>query len=145
MRIVLQRVQWARVSVESRVVGAIGNGLLILLGVGQNDGESEAEFLAKKCSQLRVFSDTEGKMNQSLMDVDGEALVVSQFTLYGDCRNGRRPSYTNAAVPEKAEALYEYFVRCLRPMVKNVETGVFGAHMHVELLNDGPVTLILER
>lgn len=144
MKAVLQRVSWARVSVDSRVVGEIQKGIMVLLGVGRDDREQDAEMLAGKCSELRIFSDSDGKMNRSLVDIDGEALVVSQFTLYGDCRKGRRPSYIQAAPPEKGNRLYEHFVGCLRARTRKVETGIFGASMSVELCNDGPVTLLLE-
>ncbi len=145
MRIVLQRVKSARVSVGGNSVGAIGPGLLILLGVHVNDTPAQADFLAAKCAELRVFSDSEGKMNRSLKEVGGGALVVSQFTLLGDCRKGRRPSYTDAAPPEKGTMLYEHFVRKMKEHITVVETGTFGAMMQVELVNDGPVTLVLDR
>jgi D-tyrosyl-tRNA(Tyr) deacylase len=119
---------------------------MILLGVAHADGEEQAEWLARKIAGLRIFEDIEGKMNRSLLDVGGGALVVSQFTLYGDCRKGRRPSFTNAARPEQAEPLCERFIGYLRDTgVSQVESGVFGAHMQVEILNDGPVTLVIER
>lgn len=141
---VVQRVSRASVRVEGEIRGAIGRGLLILLGVARGDGESEASWLAKKCAELRIFSDSEGKMNLALADVGGAALVVSQFTLLGECVKGRRPSFTGAAPPAEAVPLYEYFVRELRDRSLRVETGVFQAMMEVELLNDGPVTLILD-
>ncbi|MBD3318072.1 MAG: D-tyrosyl-tRNA(Tyr) deacylase [Chitinivibrionales bacterium] len=145
MRVVLQRVSRASVTVEGVVVGRIGRGVLLLLGVHDEDDTEQADFLASKCVDLRIFPGENGKMNHSLQEVGGEILVVSQFTLYGDCRKGRRPSYTRAADPEKGERLYEYFVNKLTEIVPTVETGVFGAHMNVEIVNDGPVTLILER
>lgn len=145
MRIVVQRVKRACVTVDGKVSGSIGKGLLILLGVHAGDGRDEADFLSTKCSELRIFNDTEGKMNLSLKDVGGEALVVSQFTLYGDCKKGRRPSYTEAAPPDKGNELYEYFVQKLKERITVVQTGIFGAMMDVDLVNDGPVTLILER
>ncbi|MBD3345573.1 MAG: D-tyrosyl-tRNA(Tyr) deacylase [Chitinivibrionales bacterium] len=145
MRIVLQRVHQSTVSVEGTITGKIGKGILILLGVHATDTETEAEFCAKKCAELRIFSDEAGKMNRSVLDIDGEALVVSQFTLYGDCRKGRRPSFVEAARPEKGNELYEYFVACLKQRVHKVETGIFGAMMDVEIVNDGPVTMIVEK
>lgn len=146
MRAVVQRVSRASVTVEGEVVGAIGRGVVILLGVTHGDGEEQAQWLALKIAGLRIYEDAEGKMNLGLLDVGGEALVVSQFTLYGDCRKGRRPSFTDAARPEVAEPLCERFIELLRGAgVGRVESGVFGAHMKVEIHNDGPVTLILER
>lgn len=146
MRAVVQRVSRASVTVEGEVVGAIGRGVMILLGVTHGDGEEQAQWLALKIAGLRIYEDAEGKMNLGLLDVGGEALVVSQFTLYGDCRKGRRPSFTDAARPEVAEPLCERFIELLRGAgVGRVESGVFGAHMKVEIHNDGPVTLILER
>jgi D-tyrosyl-tRNA(Tyr) deacylase len=143
---VIQRVSQAKVTVDDQVVGAIGPGLLILLGVGHDDGEEQARWLASKVAGLRIFEDEEGKMNRSLLEVEGSALVVSQFTLYGDARKGRRPSFTDAARPEVAEPLCDRFVELLRQEgVSQVESGVFGAYMQVEIHNDGPVTLILER
>jgi D-tyrosyl-tRNA(Tyr) deacylase len=145
MRIVLQRVKQARVTVNGEVVGKIGPGVLLLVGVHRDDSTEQADFLAAKCADLRVFNDSEGRMNFSLKDVGGAALAVSQFTLYGDCRKGRRPSYVEAAAPEKGEELYEYFVKKLREQVSMVETGRFGASMEVTLVNDGPVTLVLDK
>ncbi len=145
MKIVLQRVKKASVSIEGRISGSINKGILILLGIHKDDTIDQADFLAAKCVDLRIFPDSEGKMNLSLKEINGEALIVSQFTLYGDCRKGRRPSYTNAAFPEKGNELYEYFVKKMREHVKEVQTGVFGAMMDVELINDGPVTIILEK
>ena len=146
MKAVVQRVSRASVIVEGKVVGAIGPGLMILLGVTHGDGEEQARWLANKVAGLRIYEDAEGKMNRSLIEVGGSALVVSQFTLYGDCRKGRRPSFTDAARPEVAEPLCERFIELLREGgVGQVESGVFGAHMMVEIHNDGPVTLILER
>ena len=144
MRAVVQRVTRARVTVEERTVGEIGNGLLILLGVTHQDTEDDADFLASKIVALRIFEDAEGKMNVSVRDVDGGLLVVSQFTLYGDTRRGLRPSWSDAAPPEVAEPLYEYFVDRCRKLIQPVETGSFRATMRVELVNDGPVTLILD-
>ena len=145
MRVVLQRVSRASVRVDGKVEGEIGRGLMLLLGVHQEDTEQSAEFLAAKCAELRIFPDEQGKMNLSAKEIGGAALVVSQFTLYGDCHKGRRPNFMAAAGPEKATALYEHFVQVLRGHLERVETGVFGAMMEVELVNDGPVTLILER
>ena len=145
MRAVVQRVKRASVSIEGEVVGAIGPGLVILLGIKEGDGEEEAKWMARKVANLRIFSDQEGKFNLSALDVDGEALVVSQFTLYGDARKGRRPSFTQAAPPEVAEPLVEKFVQFLRETGLKVKTGRFGAEMLVEIHNDGPVTIILER
>lgn len=144
MRVVLQRVSKASVTVEGRTVGAIGKGVLILLGVGNEDAESDVAYLAEKIAHLRIFPDEEGRMNRSLVDVGGSALVVSQFTLFGDCRRGRRPSYGDAAPPEKAQTLYEAFVDALRTQGVPVETGVFQAMMDVSLVNEGPVTLLLD-
>jgi D-tyrosyl-tRNA(Tyr) deacylase len=144
MRAVVQRVTRARVTVESRIAGEIRAGLLILLGVARTDNPESASYLAEKIANLRIFSDAAGKMNLSLLEVKGSALVVSQFTLYGDTRGGRRPSYVQAAPPEEANRLYEEFVRSLRALGVPVETGVFQAHMEVELANDGPVTILLD-
>ena len=144
MKIVLQRVKSAHVDVEGRTVGAIGTGLLILLGVTQNDREEDAEFLAGKIVKLRIFPDAERRMNRSILEAGGALLVVSQFTLYGDCRKGRRPSFDHAAPPEQARALYEYFIQRLKSSNITVETGVFQAEMEVHLINDGPVTFILD-
>ena len=144
MRAIIQRVTRARVSVASRVAGEIQTGVLILLGVGRADTPESAEYLAEKIANLRIFADDAGKMNRSLVEIGGSALVVSQFTLYGDTRGGRRPSYIQAASPEEANRLYEEFVRSLRSFGVPVETGVFQAHMEVELVNDGPVTILLD-
>lgn len=145
MKLVLQRVKKASVSVDGSITGNIGPGLLIFLGVHEQDTTETADFLVKKCSELRIFSDQNDKMNLSVKDIDGEALVVSQFTLLADCNKGRRPNFTSAANPEKGNQLYTYFVNRLREQIRKVETGVFGANMQVELINDGPVTLILEK
>lgn len=145
MKALLQRVQHASVTVDGQLISQIGPGLLVLLGVGPDDTEKEAEFLADKAARLRIFQDENDKMNLSLLDVDGEMLVVSQFTLYADCRKGKRPSFTGAAAPAHADALYEYFQNCVRDLgVKQVRHGVFGADMKVDLLNDGPVTIMLD-
>jgi D-tyrosyl-tRNA(Tyr) deacylase len=145
MKIVLQRVKHAHVSVDGKCVGEIGKGLLLLLGVHTSDTTSEADFLVDKCVDLRIFSDSEDKMNLSLTDVNGEVLVVSQFTLYGNCSKGRRPSFIDAAPPEKGNELYTYFVEKMKTRCPHVATGIFGAMMDVELVNDGPVTLVLEK
>jgi D-tyrosyl-tRNA(Tyr) deacylase len=144
VRAIIQRVTRASVTVEGRVAGQIGAGLLVLLGVGRLDNAEAAAYLAEKIANLRIFKDEAGKMNHSLLDVGGAALVVSQFTLYGDTRGGRRPSYIEAAPPEMANRLYEEFVRALRARGVPAETGVFQAHMQVELVNDGPVTILLD-
>ena len=146
MRAVIQRVSRASVTVDGDVVGAIARGFVILLGITHADGEEQARWMANKVAGLRIFEDDAGKMNRSLLDVGGSALVVSQFTLYGDCRKGRRPSFTGAAHPEVAEPLCKRFSALLREAgVAQVESGVFGAHMMVEIHNDGPVTLIIDR
>ena len=145
MRALLQRVKNAQVLVEGEVVGAIDQGFLILLGITHEDGEEQARWLANKIAGLRIFEDDAGKMNESIIEVGGSVLVVSQFTLYGDARKGRRPSFTAAARPEQAEPLVTFFAQQLREHGLGVETGAFGAMMQVELVNDGPVTLLLER
>jgi len=146
MRAVVQRVAKASVIVDGETVGAIGPGLMILFAVTHGDGEEQARWLANKIAGLRIFEDEENKMNRSLLEVGGSALVVSQFTLYGNCRKGRRPSFTDAARPEVAEPLCAQFIELLREAgVAQVESGVFGAYMQVEIHNDGPVTLIVER
>ena len=144
MRAVVQRVKEARVEVGERVVGKIGKGLLVFLGVAEEDSEKEGEYLANKIVHLRIFPDERDLMNLSLMDTGGEVLVVSQFTLWGDCRKGRRPSFTRAARPEKARTLYEDFTLRMRAEGMKVATGEFQEMMNVYLVNDGPVTLILE-
>ncbi len=144
MRAVVQRVSLARVTVERRVAGEIGAGLMILLGVGREDTSAVAASMAEKVANLRIFEDEQGKMNRSLLGTKGSALVVSQFTLYGDARGQRRPSYIAAAPPEKAKALYEEFSTSLRGLGVNVATGVFQAMMSVELVNEGPVTILLD-
>ena len=144
MKVVIQRVQRASVTIDGQVHGAIGKGYLVLLGVGHEDDEKTADRIVKKMINLRIFPDENGKTNLSLKDVGGSLLVVSQFTLYADCSHGNRPGFTNAAKPDHANALYEYFVSKCREQVEPVQTGVFGADMKVELLNDGPFTIILE-
>lgn len=143
MRIVLQRVTQARVTVDEQVVGAIGPGLVLLVGVGAHDDEAEMTFWAHKCLKLRIFADDAGKMNHSVQEVQGEVLAISQFTLFGECRKGRRPGFSSAAPPERAKALYEIFVAALREGSCSVATGVFQAHMQVDIHNEGPVTLLL--
>ena len=143
MRAVIQRVTRARVTVDDRVVGEIGYGLVVLLGIARDDTESDADYLASKIVSLRIFDDADGKMNVSVKDAGGGLLIVSQFTLYGDTRSGLRPSWSEAAPPEIAEPLYNYFVESSRKLIEPVETGSFRAMMQVELINDGPVTLIL--
>ena len=143
MRAVVQRVSYSNVKVEGDTVGEIKNGLLVLIGVTHDDTSEDVDYLVDKTVNLRIFEDENDKMNLSLKDVGGEMLAVSQFTLYGDCRKGRRPSFTNAARPDDADRLYMEFVEKVRLQGINVETGKFGAHMKVELLNDGPVTMLL--
>ena len=145
MRIVLQRVNNAGVRVSGAAIASINKGILLLVGIHKDDTPEKASVLAAKCADLRIFSDAEGTMNLSLKEVNGEALVVSQFTLFGDCSKGRRPSFIDAAPPEKGRGLYEHFVAELKKQVPKVATGIFGAMMDVELINDGPVTLILEK
>jgi D-tyrosyl-tRNA(Tyr) deacylase len=144
MRAVIQRVKESRVEVKGRMVGAIGPGLLIFLGVGEDDSEKDCDYLANKIAHLRIFPDTKGFMNLSLMDTGGAALVVSQFTLWGDCRKGRRPSFARAARPERARELYEHFIGLLREKGLHVATGEFQEMMDVYLVNDGPVTLMID-
>jgi D-tyrosyl-tRNA(Tyr) deacylase len=144
MRAVVQRVKEASVVVDQQTVGAIDQGLMVLLGVAQGDTSQEAAYLAEKTAGLRIFEDDAGKMNRSVEDIGGDILVVSQFTLLGDCRKGRRPGFTDAAPPELADQLYEEYVAALRRRGLNVATGVFRADMQVALVNDGPVTLLLD-
>jgi len=144
MRAVVQRVASAQVFVDGSAVGAIGRGLAVLLGVGRRDGEMDAEYIARKVLGLRVFDDDRGRMNRSVVEVGGALLVVSQFTLFGDCRRGRRPAFDQAAPPEEARALYEATVGRLRTAGLDVRTGVFQASMALALVNDGPVTLLLD-
>ncbi len=144
MRAVIQRVSRAKVSVENEIVGEIGKGILILLGVADGDSEADAVYLLEKTINLRIFEDADDKMNLSLRDIKGDLLVVSQFTLYGDARKGRRPSFSKAAAPAAAKRLYEFFVVEARKQIAKVETGRFQAMMEVELVNDGPVTILLD-
>jgi len=144
MRAVVQRVARAKVTVDAKVVGEIGNGLVILLGVARDDTKLDAAYLAEKIVALRIFDDAEGKMNLSVKEVNGGVLIVSQFTLYGDVRRGLRPSWIEAAAPEVAEPLYDFFVRQTRTLIDEVATGSFRAMMQLELVNDGPVTILLD-
>ncbi len=146
MRALIQRVKRSSVTINGQVHGSIEKGLLVLLGVKQGDGEQDALYVAEKCAALRIFDDSEGKMNLSVRDVEGEVLVVSQFTLYGDTRRGNRPSYSDAAPPEIAEPLYEKYISEMKRLVGNqkVQSGMFRAMMDVELVNDGPVTVMIE-
>lgn len=145
MKLLIQRVSNAQVDVDSKTVGKIDNGFLVLIGINHTDNKEIADYLVKKLCNLRVFKDENSKMNLSIKDVNGELLVVSQFTLYADCQHGNRPSFVNSAKPDKANELYEYFIEKCKKEVKNVETGIFGADMKVTLLNDGPVTIMLEK
>jgi D-tyrosyl-tRNA(Tyr) deacylase len=144
MRAVIQRVKSAAVNVEGRVTGKIGQGLLVLLGVGKGDGEKDIAYMVSKLPDLRIFEDASGKFNLSLREIRGEMLMVSQFTLYGDCRKGRRPSFTDAAEPAEAKRLYEQLILKMREQGVPVETGEFQAKMEVHLINDGPVTILLD-
>ncbi len=144
MRAVVQRVTQARVTIAGEITGEIGNGLVVLLGIAPDDTKDDADYLAAKIVALRIFDDAAGRMNLSVKDVDGALLIVSQFTLYGDVRRGLRPSWSDAAPPEMAEPLYEYFVEISRKLLGRVETGSFRKTMQVELVNDGPVTLLLD-
>ncbi len=144
MRAVVQRVTRASVTVEEETIGEIKQGLVVLLGIARDDSEADAQYLASKITALRIFDDAEGKMNLSVKEVDGGMLVISQFTLYGDVRRGLRPSWSDAATPEVAEPIYEYFIGQVRGMLSDVGSGRFGAMMQVELVNDGPVTLVID-
>lgn len=146
MKVVVQRVQASSVAVGQHVIGSINKGLNILVGIGKGDSDAEIEWMAQKCLNIRVFPGNEdNRLTQSVQDINGEILVISQFTLYGDCRKGRRPSFDAAALPEEAERLYEHFVHCLRTSGLRIETGQFGASMSVHIENDGPVTLLIEK
>lgn len=145
MKVVLQRVASGRVIIDGQTVAEIGQGIVVLLGIGHDDGEQEARYLVEKIVNLRIFEDEQGKMNRSLLDVGGDALVVSQFTLYADTRKGRRPSFTKAALPEAARPLVDRFVELLTEAGVTAKSGEFGAHMLVEIHNDGPVTIVMER
>ncbi len=145
MKVLLQRVTMASVSINGEVVGRIDGGLLALVGIGHGDGQNEVKWLAEKMCCLRIFEDEDAKMNRSLVDTGGGALIVSQFTLLADCRNGRRPAFTDAAHPAHAKQLYETFVEEVRQRDVHVQTGIFAASMQVALVNDGPVTILLER
>lgn len=144
MRAVIQRVSNASVKVNNNKISEIDNGMLVLLGVKKGDNEKHAELLAKKTINLRIFSDKEDKMNLSLLDIGGKVIVVSQFTLYANCKKGRRPSFIEAALPEDADNLYKYFIKSLKDKKINVKTGIFQAMMQVEIVNEGPVTIILD-
>jgi D-tyrosyl-tRNA(Tyr) deacylase len=144
MRAVLQRVSGTSVEVDGQVVGRIGNGLLVYLSVGKGDGDADAEFIAEKLVNLRIFADQEGKMNRSILEVGGEILIVSNFTLHGDCRRGRRPGFDAADEPQNAQQLYEKTIQLITESGVNVEKGIFGAYMQVASVNDGPVTFLLD-
>ena len=145
MKLVIQRVSHAKVEIDNKVNGSINKGFLVLLGVTHEDTEEVADYLCAKLCNLRVFEDENDKMNLSLKDINGELLIISQFTLYADCKKGNRPSFIHAAQPDKANKLYEYFINKCKQEGFNVQTGIFGAEMKVSLLNDGPVTIILEK
>jgi len=144
LRAVVQRVKEGSVEIEEKEIGKIEEGLVVLLGVGQKDVEKDAEYLAEKIVNLRIFEDKEGKMNLSVKNINGQILVISQFTLYGDCKKGRRPSFISAALPDKAVKLYDYFVKCIKNYSLKVETGKFQAMMLVKIFNNGPVTILLD-
>ena len=144
MKLVVQRVKNANVSIENNIVGKINQGFVVLLGVSNEDTKENADYLVKKLLNLRVFSDNDDKMNLSIKDIEGELLIVSQFTLYANCKKGNRPSFIEAAKPEHAKPLYEYFINECRKENLNVQTGEFGADMQIELINDGPVTILLD-
>lgn len=144
MRAVIQRVTESKVEVNGEIIGETGEGMLILLGIGHDDNKDDADYLAEKIANLRIFRDSEDKMNLSLIDIKGQTLVISQFTIFGDCRKGRRPSFTDASPPETAKELYEYFIEKMKNLGIRTEQGEFGAMMKVSLTNDGPVTFILD-
>lgn len=144
MRAVVQRVKSANVKVNDNIIGSIGQGILLFLGVEETDQETDLEYMCEKIPNLRIFEDENGKMNKSLLDVEGSILVISQFTLLGDARKGRRPSFTDAAKPEKAIPMYEKFIACMKEKNITTQSGEFGAEMEVELINDGPVTILLD-
>ena len=144
MRLLVQRIKEARVDAAGKEIGKVGAGLCLFLGIAKGDGKENADALAQKVAELRIFEDENGKMNHSLRDIQGEILIVSEFTLYGDCAKGRRPSFSRAAPPEEAERLYDYFVRRLKDLGLEVATGKFQAKMEVALTNDGPVTFIID-
>lgn len=144
MRAVIQRVKCASVSIDSQITSSIQRGLVVLVGVGRDDRQEDADYLAEKTANIRIFADENGKMNLSALDLGAEVLVISQFTLYGDCRKGRRPGFSDAALPDHALALYEYYVERLRSLGLAVNTGEFGANMLVEIHNEGPVTILLD-
>lgn len=145
MRAVIQRVSHGQVIVENKCIAKINKGVIILLGIAPNDGQEQIDYLVRKISQLRIFEDREGKLNSSLLEINGEAIVVSQFTLYADTKKGRRPSFTNAAQPKVAEPLVDKFVQALNETGIKTQSGKFGAHMHVDIHNDGPVTILIEK
>ena len=145
MKFIVQRVNKSQVEVEEQIVGKIDKGFMVLIGITHNDTKEIADFLVRKLINLRVFEDENGKMNLSLKDIQGSLLLISQFTLYADCTSGNRPSFTNAAKPEFANELYEYIIEECKKQIPNVQTGIFGADMQVSLVNDGPVTIILEK
>lgn len=145
MKAVVQRVKKAKVSVNNKIISQIGRGFLVFLGIAQNDTEKQVDWLANKIVNLRIMSDEKGKMNKSLKETNGQLLIVSQFTLYGDCRKGNRPSFTQAADPVKAEKLYNLFIKKVKSLEVKVKSGIFGAMMEIELINDGPVTIIVDR
>lgn len=145
MKLLIQRVEKASVKVDSRIVSAINHGVVVFIGVTHTDTNENSAWLANKLVHLRIFEDDEGKFNRSLLDIKGSALIISQFTLYGDCEAGRRPSFTQAAAPDFANQLYEHFIEEVRKKGVTVETGIFAAKMKVSLINDGPVTLMIER